>query len=104
MIVGYIQNSPRFGEKACSGNGEQQNEAPKVSYPFTPHTGTGIIDQLKTGNRVFDINYDGVANYGLIPDFIQEVKNVGLTDKDLAPLFNSAEAYIRMWEKIESRP
>ena len=95
--------SPRFGEKACSGTGEQQNEAPKVSYPFAPYAGTGIIDHLRTGDRVFDINYDGLANYGLIPDFIQEVRNVGLTDEDLKPLFNSAEAYIRMWEKIESR-
>jgi microsomal dipeptidase-like Zn-dependent dipeptidase len=95
--------SPRFGEKACSGNGEQENEAPKVSYPFAPYAGTGIIDQLRTGNRVFDINYDGLANYGLLPDFIQEVRNVGLTDDDLKPLFNSAEAYIRMWEKIERR-
>jgi microsomal dipeptidase-like Zn-dependent dipeptidase len=96
--------SPRFGEKACSGTGEQQNEAPKVAYPFAPFAGEGVIDNLRTGNRVFDINYDGLANYGMLPDFIQEVKNVGLTDKDLAPLFNSAEAYIRMWEKIESRP
>ncbi len=96
--------SPRFGEKACSGTGEQMNEAPKVSYPFAPYAGTGIIDHLRTGNRVFDINYDGLANYGLIPDFIQEVRSVGLTDDDLKPLFNSAEAYIRMWEKIESRP
>lgn len=96
--------SPRFGEKACSGTGEQENEAPKVSYPFAPYAGTGIIDHLRTGNRVFDINYDGLANYGLIPDFIQEVRNVGLTDEDLKPLFNSAEAYIRMWEKIEARP
>jgi hypothetical protein len=96
--------SPRFGEKACSGTGEQQNEAPKVAYPFAPYAGEGVIDHLRTGNRVFDINYDGLANYGMLPDFIQEVRNVGLTDEDLKPLFNSAEAYIRMWEKIEGRP
>ncbi len=96
--------SPRFGDKACSGTGEQQNESPKVSYPFEPYSRAGVFDRMKTGNRIYDINYDGVANYGLIPDFIQEVRNVGLTDDDLKPLFNSAEAYIRMWEKIEGRP
>lgn len=47
--------------------------------------------------------FNVVANYGLISDFIQEVKNIGLTDDDLEPLFNSAEAYIWMWERIESR-
>jgi microsomal dipeptidase-like Zn-dependent dipeptidase len=95
--------SPRFGEKACSGTGEQQKETAMVEYPFTPHFGSGKIDRLKTGNRVFDINFDGVANYGLIPDFVEEVKKVGLTDKDLEPLFNSAEAYLRMWKKVESK-
>ena len=51
----------------------------------------------------WDINLDGFAHYGLMPDFIQDAKNNGLTDADLAPLFSSAEDYIEMWEKIERR-
>jgi len=42
----------------------------------------------------WDINIDGFAHYGLMPDFIQDAKNNGLTDDDLAPLFNGAEDYI----------
>ncbi len=53
------------------------------------------------GQRDFDINIDGVAHYGMLPDLIQDLKNVGLTDEDLLPLFRSAEDYIRTWEKCE---
>ncbi|HZR41463.1 MAG TPA: membrane dipeptidase [Ktedonobacteraceae bacterium] len=55
------------------------------------------------GQRDFDINLDGIAHYGLLPDFIQDLKNVGLTHQDLLPLFRSAEDYIRTWEKCELR-
>ena len=55
------------------------------------------------GRRDFDINIDGVAHYGMLPDFLQDVRNAGLSAGDLAPLFRSAEDYIQMWEKCESR-
>lgn len=55
------------------------------------------------GQRDFDINLDGVAHYGMLPDLIQDLKNIGLTDADLQPLFNSAEDYIQMWAKCEAR-
>jgi microsomal dipeptidase-like Zn-dependent dipeptidase len=55
------------------------------------------------GQRDFDINLDGVAHYGLLPDLFQDLKNVGLTDADLVPLFRSANDYIEMWAKCESR-
>jgi hypothetical protein len=45
----------------------------------------------------------GLAHYGMIPDFLQDGRNIGLTDKDLTPLFSSAEDYIQMWEKCERR-
>ena len=49
--------------------------------------------------RDFDINLDGMAHYGLLPDLLQDVRNIGLTHKDLAPLFRSAEDYVTMWER-----
>ena len=33
----------------------------------------------------FDFNLDGLAHYGLLPDLIQDAKNVGLSDKELTP-------------------
>lgn len=49
--------------------------------------------------RDWDINIDGMAHYGLLPDLLQDLRNVGLTEEDLAPLFRSAEDYVQMWEK-----
>ena len=56
------------------------------------------------GQRTYDYNTDGLAHYGLLPDLIQDLKVQGVRGKDLDPLYNSAEGYIRIWEKIEGRP
>jgi len=77
------------------------SQGQKVQYPFTID-GFGTFDKQVTGDRTFDINEDGLAHVGLVPDFLAELKNVGVSDADLDPLFNSAEAYIRMWEKAET--
>ena len=53
----------------------------------------------RAGRRDFDINLDGVAHFGLLPDFIEDLKNVGLTEKDLQPLYRSSYDYVEMWEK-----
>jgi len=47
--------------------------------------------------RDFDINLDGVAHYGMLPDLLQDIRNCGLTAQDLAPLFRSAYDYVEMW-------
>jgi microsomal dipeptidase-like Zn-dependent dipeptidase len=57
------------------------------------------------GRRDFDINVDGMAHYGLLPDFVQDLRNIGLTEADLDPLFSSAEEYIQVWERcVGERP
>lgn len=56
------------------------------------------LERSKAGiRRDFDINIDGMAHYGMLPDFLQDLRNVGLTAQDLAPLFRSAYDYIQMW-------
>ena len=62
----------------------------------------GAPDKQQNPTRTFDFNKDGMAHIGLLPDFIADLKNVGLTDEDLKPLFRSAETYILMWERIEN--
>jgi microsomal dipeptidase-like Zn-dependent dipeptidase len=98
---------PRFGAEGCRNSkdrlswefdGEPQGNP--VVYPFTV-PGFGTFDRQVTGDRTFDINYDGLAHVGLLPDFIADLKNVGVSDAKLEPLYNSAEAYIRMWERID---
>lgn len=62
---------------------------------------TVLFDRQTTGNQTFDINGDrGVAHYGMIPDLLQKMA----TRPDIVNLdatFNSAEAYIRMLERVE---
>jgi microsomal dipeptidase-like Zn-dependent dipeptidase len=98
------QPGPRFGGRACDGNPPEEPQSNPLVYPFkAPVGGTGEFSQLKAGNRVFDFNTEGLANYGLIPDFVADLKNLGLTDEDLKPLYRSAEGYIEMWERVENR-
>jgi hypothetical protein len=53
--------------------------------------------------RDFDINLDGLAHYGLLPDFLQDMRNQGLDVQDFAPLFRSAHDYVEVWAKCEER-
>lgn len=48
--------------------------------------------------RDFDFNIDGLAHYGLMPDMLQDLRNVGLDAGALAALFQSAERYVSVWE------
>jgi len=57
------------------------------------------LRRLRTGNREWDYNTDGMAHYGMMPDFFQDLRNIGLRGDQLSFLFQSAEDYIRMWEK-----
>jgi len=53
--------------------------------------------------RDFDINIDGMAHYGMLPDFLQDLRNCGLSTEDLAPLFRSAYDYVEMWDTCTRR-
>jgi len=60
-----------------------------------------------TGGRTFNFNYDGLAHIGLVPDLLADIrkgpgKDWGMTGAEMAPIFKSAEAYIRMWERIQA--
>ena len=46
-----------------------------VTYPFTGLGGVKVDKQV-TGERVYDINEDGVAHYGLYPDWIQDLRKI----------------------------
>ena len=56
-----------------------------------------------TGNRTWDINKDGVAHYGLWPDYIRSWSAAGMTAKEMHTFMSSAEDFTVMWEKCEER-
>jgi hypothetical protein len=66
---------------------------------------SGVNEPLRKridGVRDWDVNIDGVAHYGMLPDMLQDMANIGVTPEKLAPLFGSAEDYILMWERAEA--
>ena len=71
-----------------------------VTYPFKSISGEQTINQQQSGNRIYDINADGVAHYGLYPDWIEDLRQLAGKEiiKDMA---NGAEAYLQMWERAE---
>ena len=55
------------------------------------------------GTHRYDFNNEGLANYGLLPDLLQDLKNVGMTPVEFETVFASAEGFVRMWEKAVAR-
>jgi microsomal dipeptidase-like Zn-dependent dipeptidase len=49
--------------------------------------------------RDFDYNLDGLAHYGMLPDMLQDLKNVGLPTGVMDRFFGSAQRYVEVWEK-----
>jgi Membrane dipeptidase (Peptidase family M19) len=49
--------------------------------------------------RDFDYNIDGLAHYGMLPDLLQDLRNVGLPPATFTAFFRSAERYIQVWER-----
>lgn len=74
-----------------------------LQYPFHSYDGNVIFDRQVTGERVFDLNTDGVAHYGLYADWVADVQHHGGEGRAIAMdmLFHSAEGYLRMWERVE---
>lgn len=52
--------------------------------------------------REFDYNLDGLAHYGMLPDMLQDLHNVGFPASAMSALFGSAERYVQVWELSDS--
>ncbi|MFN8397385.1 MAG: hypothetical protein U0176_22370 [Bacteroidia bacterium] len=67
----------------------------KIKYDaqFTP---------CKTGNRTWDFNVDGVAHYGLWPDYLRAWDAAGMKPEEKAAFMHSAEGFLQMWAKCRN--
>jgi microsomal dipeptidase-like Zn-dependent dipeptidase len=109
---------PRFGNNRCYNDPSASPQTGGVVYPFPIFAPAGVnaghLGHAASPSRLgkpdifssaqpfpWDYNTDGVAHVGLMPDFIQDLRTVGVTDAQLQPLFRSAEAYVHMWELAE---
>jgi microsomal dipeptidase-like Zn-dependent dipeptidase len=89
---------PRFGPDTDAF--PQQNG---MTYPFTSFADDVVFQPPHLGNRDVSFDNEGMLHLGLLPELIQDARNVGYTNQDLEPIFRSAEGYLRMWELAESR-
>lgn len=109
---------PRFGSDACGGDPgltapelaarvaerrAQLQAGDRVEYPFTL-PGFGRFEKQVTGQKSFDFNVDGLAHVGLLPDLVADLRQIGVSDQDLDPLFESAEGYVTLWEQARAVP
>ena len=93
------------------GSSTDNAPQPHVNYPFVSHWPLPDKNPFKDmkfpksetpwghPNKKYDISFDGVVHVGMIPDFVEELYALGLTDEDLQPLWHGAEAYVRTWER-----
>lgn len=107
FAVGFGADTNGLGSQA-----DPQEDA--IAYPFTLFSGAdwngvlgdGIesspltfeISQVPESGREFNINEEGQSHYGLVADFVEQVRVTG-GNEALKALFNSAETYLQMWER-----
>jgi microsomal dipeptidase-like Zn-dependent dipeptidase len=75
---------------------------PGVPLPWESITYGGTLTRSVTGNKTWDFNIDGMAHYGLLPEFIASTERVGMTAAEKSTFFSSAERFAQMWEKADT--
>jgi hypothetical protein len=116
----WVKNEREVKPKAQSGkfyfgfgygadeNGLAEQVAPrqgsKVTYPFRSPIDPGVtLTRERSGQRVFDFNKDGVAMYGMFPDWWKDVRDVG-GQSVINDMARGAEAYLQTWERANGIP
>lgn len=98
--LGYGADMNGFG-----GQGSARPDADKnpVKYPFKSFDGNVTLDKQHSGKRDWDINVDGVANYGLFPDWVEDLRLIA-GNGIVRDLSKGSEAYLEMWERTAGVP
>lgn len=72
----------------------------QVTYPFTSVDGGSTIDKQVSGERTWDVNADGAAHYGMLPDAVEELRKLGGQDV-VNEMYRGAETYLDTWAATE---
>jgi microsomal dipeptidase-like Zn-dependent dipeptidase len=72
-----------------------------VTYPFRTFDGGTSMDRQRSGTRVYDINTDGMAHYGLFPDYVEDLRKVA-GDPIVTDMANGAEVYLQTWARADA--
>ena len=99
-LFGLGYGADMNGMSASAGPLDDENG---IEYPFKSFDGGVTIDKQQSGERTYDINDDGIAHYGLFPDWVEGLRQLG-GDAIVNDMANGAEAYLQMWERAEGIP
>jgi hypothetical protein len=77
--------------------------SPQISYPFRSYLGHVTFTQEQWGQRKFNLNTDGLANYGLYADWLHQLQLAG-GQPLMNDMFQGAEGYLEMWERADGVP
>ncbi len=93
-----------FGYGA-DGNGLGRQGPPRpdaaknpVGYPFKSFDGAVTFERQTSGSRTFDINKEGVANYGLYADWFEDLRQLA-GPAILEDMATGSDSYLRTWER-----
>ena len=95
--VGFATDMSGLGGQAGP---RYDTDTDPLEYPYTSEFGL-VFDKQVSGNRVFDLNQDGIAHFGLVADHLQDIREQA-PQRIYESVMNSAEAYLQMWERAES--
>ncbi|MBC7278888.1 Coagulation factor 5/8 type domain-containing protein [Nocardioides sp.] len=110
FLAEYVRTAPvrdRYGAGIGFGfdmNGFGGTPGPaktQVSYPFRSFDGGSVVDRQVTGKRIWDYNTDGVAHYGMIPDYLEDLRLTGGQDV-IDDIVRGSETYLRTWAGAQS--
>jgi microsomal dipeptidase-like Zn-dependent dipeptidase len=93
---------PRFGPEAAPGGTTNAAGQQELKYDFIAAATDNEMPKSVIGQKTFDINVDGPAHVGMLPDFIADWQAQGLTEGDLGPLLRSASGYVDLWSSMDA--
>ena len=91
---GYGADTNGLGSQGAPRGADAENP---VTYPFTGFGGV-TVGRQQSGTRTYDINTDGLAHYGLYPDWVEDLRRQA-GDGIVADMERGPEAYLQMWER-----
>jgi hypothetical protein len=92
--VGLGTDTGGFSELPGPPSDAAQNP---LRYPFHSYLGNVKFSRERSGERTYDLNTDGVAHYGLVPDLLADMQTEPRGAMAMRVLFRSAQAYLDTW-------
>jgi microsomal dipeptidase-like Zn-dependent dipeptidase len=106
--------APRFGPTPCAPrtarDGSPIPKPAPIAYPLPlpaqlvpAAIGATTAMMPMTQPRRWDYNQHGLVNVGLTPEFLEDLRLMGLTLADLEPLYRSARGVVELWRTARDR-